>query len=173
MIFRTRLKASASDRVEYKHNRLGELKEIKDQIESVRVLEYDKLGRLAHDRVTVLGSGVDGTVRRISRSYEVRGMLSKLTSWNNATAGGGTVANEIARSRLPKIGLHQVLPTRNEGETSVRRSQGSSAPTNQLKTACPSTGSGRHLFGKSLEVGHSIPESDRSLPPPNYLAKIW
>jgi RHS repeat-associated protein len=88
-------KSSASDRVEYKYNRLGELKEIKDQIGTVRVLENDKLGRLAHDRVTVLGGGVDGTVRRISRSYEVRGMLSKLTSWNNATVGSGSVVNEI------------------------------------------------------------------------------
>ena len=45
--------------------------------------------------MTVLGGGVDGTVRRISRSYEVRGMLSKLTSWNNATVGSGSVVNEI------------------------------------------------------------------------------
>src|SRR5262245_43447981 len=30
------------DRVEYKYNRLGEVKEIKDQLQTIRVLEYDK-----------------------------------------------------------------------------------------------------------------------------------
>jgi hypothetical protein len=59
-------KSGPSDRVEYKYNRLGEVREIKDQIGTVRVLQYDKLGRELHDRVTTLGSGVDGAVRRKS-----------------------------------------------------------------------------------------------------------
>ena len=63
---------SSSDRVEYKCNRQGEVKEIEDQLGGVRVLEYDLLGRLQHDRVTTLGTGVDGAVRRITRTYEVR-----------------------------------------------------------------------------------------------------
>lgn len=61
----------------------------------MRTLDYDKLGRLQHDRVTTLGSGVDGTVRRITRSYEVRGLLQNLTSYDNATAGSGTVVNDV------------------------------------------------------------------------------
>jgi hypothetical protein len=88
-------KSSASDRVEYKYNRLGEIREIKDQIGTVRVLQYDKLGREEHDRVTTLGDGVDGTVRRISRTYDVRGLRAKLTSWDNAAVGSGSVVNEI------------------------------------------------------------------------------
>jgi RHS repeat-associated protein len=87
-------KSGPSDRVEYKYNRLGEVREIKDQIGTVRVLQYDKLGRELHDRVTTLGSGVDGAVRRISRTYDVRGLLAKLTSWNNAAVGSGGIVNE-------------------------------------------------------------------------------
>jgi YD repeat-containing protein len=83
------------DRVEYQYNRLGEVKEIKDQQQTIRVLEYDKLGRLVQDRVTALGSGVDGAVRRISRTYEARGMLKKITTHDNATVGSGTVLHEV------------------------------------------------------------------------------
>lgn len=89
---------SSTDRVEYKYNRQGQIREIKDQNSNIRVLDYDELGRLEHDRVTTLGSGVDGAVLRISRTYEVRGMLEKLTSYNDATAGSGTVVNEVQYS---------------------------------------------------------------------------
>jgi RHS repeat-associated protein len=88
-------KATSTDRVEYKYNRVGEIKEIKDQAGTIRTLNYDAVGRLLHDRVTTLATGVDGAVRRISRSYEIRGMLEKLTSWDNATVGTGSVVNEV------------------------------------------------------------------------------
>jgi RHS repeat-associated protein len=83
------------DRIEYKHNRQGERKEQKDQNGSVHVFEFDKLGRILHDRVTTVASGVDGAVRRISTSYEVRGMAEKVTSYDNATVGSGSVVNEV------------------------------------------------------------------------------
>jgi len=83
------------DRVELKYNRLGEAKEKKDQLATVHTHEYDKLGRLTQDRVTALGSGVDNALKRISRSYEVRGMLQKITSYDNSTVGQGTVLNEV------------------------------------------------------------------------------
>ena len=83
------------DRVEFKYNRLGEMTEKKDQLQTVHVFEYDKLGRPVHDRVTAFGTGVDQAVRRISRSYEVRGMLSKITSYDNAAVGSGNVVNEV------------------------------------------------------------------------------
>jgi RHS repeat-associated protein len=85
----------SSDTVTYEYNRLGQLTGVTDQMGSVRTLEYDGLGRLTQDRVTTLGSGVDGTVRRVSRSYEIRGMLEKLTSYDNAAVGSGTVINEV------------------------------------------------------------------------------
>jgi len=86
---------TGTDHVEYKYDRLGELKEVKDQLGTVRTLDYDKLGRLIHDRMTTLASNVDGTVRRISRSYETRGLLEKITSHDDATIGSGNVVNEV------------------------------------------------------------------------------
>ena len=55
----------------------------------------DKLGRVTHDRVTTLGTGVDGTVRRVSTTYDIRGLREKITSYDNATVGSGTVINEL------------------------------------------------------------------------------
>jgi RHS repeat-associated protein len=87
--------SSGSDRVEFKYNRRGQVTEIKDQAGTVHVGEYDALGRLLHDRVTVLGSGVDGTVRRLSASYNVRGLFDHVTSYDNATVGAGSVINDV------------------------------------------------------------------------------
>ena len=67
---------------------------VTDQRGCVRTLERDRLGRLIHNRVTTLGTGVDGAIRRLSTSYEVRGMKSKLTSWNDASISSGDVVNE-------------------------------------------------------------------------------
>ena len=86
---------SASDRVEYKYNRQGQQKEIEDQNGNVRTLEYDDLGRLEHDRVTTLGSGVDGAVRRITRSYTALGLLKNITSYDNASTSSGSVVNDV------------------------------------------------------------------------------
>jgi hypothetical protein len=61
----------------------------------VHVFEFDQLGRLLHDRVTTLGTDVDGAVRRTSFSYEVRGMREKVTNHDNATVGSGSVVNEV------------------------------------------------------------------------------
>jgi len=83
------------DRIEFSYNRQGETTEIKDQNETVHAFDYDKLGRQTHDRVTALGTGVDGAVRRISTSYELRGMKEKITSWNGETVGSGSVVNEV------------------------------------------------------------------------------
>jgi YD repeat-containing protein len=84
---------SGTDHVEYRYNRLGERKQLKDQRGTVHDYEYDKLGRLIHDRVTLpTGSSIDNAVLRISRTYEVRGMLASITGYNAAT--GGSVVNQ-------------------------------------------------------------------------------
>jgi YD repeat-containing protein len=83
------------DRVEFKYNRLGEVIERKDQNETVRVFDYDLLGRLIHDRATALGTGVDVSVQRISRAYEVHGFLLTVTSYSSPTVGSGSVINEV------------------------------------------------------------------------------
>ncbi len=66
------------------YNRQGELVARKDQLGTVHLYEYDGLGRQTQDRVTTLGNGVDATVRRIATTYEVRGMVSTITSYNDA-----------------------------------------------------------------------------------------
>jgi RHS repeat-associated protein len=86
--------ADSSDRVYLKWDRQTEPREFRDQATTVHTLQYDKLGRLLHDRVTTLASGVDGAVRRITATYGVNG-LSKLTSWDNAAVGSGAVVNEV------------------------------------------------------------------------------
>jgi RHS repeat-associated protein len=58
----------------------------------------DKLSRVTQDRATVLGTGINGTVRRIALEYTDRGQLSKVSSHNNATVGSGTIVNQVALS---------------------------------------------------------------------------
>ncbi|MFO1044080.1 MAG: hypothetical protein U0941_20035 [Planctomycetaceae bacterium] len=44
--------------------------------------------------MTTLAAGVDGTVGRLAQTYEVRGVKSTLTSWNDASVSSGDVVNE-------------------------------------------------------------------------------
>ena len=86
------------DRVEYQYNRQGERTERKDQNGTVHAYEFDALGRVVHDRVTTLGTNIDGAVRRTSMTYEVRGMIARVTDYDNATVGSGSVVNEVLSS---------------------------------------------------------------------------
>ena len=70
------------DRVEYKYNRQGERTEKQDQNGTVHAYQFDALGRLLHDRVTTLGTNIDGAVRRTSTTYEVRGMIEQVTHYD-------------------------------------------------------------------------------------------
>jgi len=83
-----------SDRIFFEYNRQRETKKITDQGGTVHQFDFDKLGRQTHDRITTLGSGVDGAVRRISSTYEVRGMRESVTSYDNATVGSGSIVND-------------------------------------------------------------------------------
>src|SRR4029450_9134642 len=83
------------DEIRFEYNRQGEVTEVRDQNGTVHAYNYDKLGRQTHDRVTALGSGGDGAVRRISTTYEVRGMREKIISYNGETVGSGSVVNEV------------------------------------------------------------------------------
>jgi RHS repeat-associated protein len=77
----------------YGYNRQGQVTQRNDPNGTARQLDYDKLGRLQDDSVTTLGNGVDGTIRRISRGYEVRGLLHNVTSYD--APENGTVVNEV------------------------------------------------------------------------------
>jgi RHS repeat-associated protein len=82
------------DRVEYRYDVLGELVGMKDQNQTEHEYEYDKLGRLKADRVTAHVTGViDDAVLAIGRSYDVRGQLEKVTSYEDA--GMTAVVNEV------------------------------------------------------------------------------
>ena len=84
-----------SDRVARTYNRLGQRTTITDQRGCVHSLLYDLLGRFTNDCVTTLGTGVDGTVRRLTAAYEVRGLTTKLTSYDNPTVGSGSIVNDV------------------------------------------------------------------------------
>lgn len=87
--------ADASDQVDYSYNRQAQRTGLFDQNGSIHSYNYDLLGRLTQDRVTQFGSGVDDRVRRIETGYEVRGLVERITSVNNATVGSGSVLNEV------------------------------------------------------------------------------
>ena len=83
------------DRVEFRYNRLGEMIERKDQNTTVHTYDYDRLGRLLNDGVPVLGTGIDGAVRRISLTYDRASRLESVTSWDVATPRSGSPVNQV------------------------------------------------------------------------------
>ena len=84
-----------NDAIFFEYNRQGEVTKTTDQNGTVHQFDYDALGRQTQDRATTLGTGVDGGVRRISTTFEVRGMRQKITSYNSETVGSGSVVNEV------------------------------------------------------------------------------
>ena len=56
-----------SDRVAFTYNRQRQVTSLTDQNGTVHRFDFDKLGRSTQDRITTLGSGVDGAVRRLAR----------------------------------------------------------------------------------------------------------
>lgn len=86
---------SGTDQVKFEYNRQGDSTKRTDQAGTVHQYDYDKLGRVVHDRITSLGSNINGAVRRISYEYETRGILQLITSWDNAAVGSGTIVNQV------------------------------------------------------------------------------
>ena len=84
------------DRIEFNYDRQQAVVEVKDQQGTIHAFAFDALGRQSQDRVTTLGSGVDGAVRRIATEFDVLGRKAKITSYDNPTAGSGSVVNDLA-----------------------------------------------------------------------------
>jgi RHS repeat-associated protein len=84
-----------SDQVSYTYNCLGEVTFLTDQNGTVHSYVYDLLGRKTEDCVTTAGIGIDTTMLRIETDYEVRGLVSGITSYDNATVGSGDVVNDV------------------------------------------------------------------------------
>lgn len=66
-----------------------------DRNGNVHTYGYDVLGRQVSDAVTTLGTGVDGTVRRMETAYDGQGNPYLLTSYDAATSG--TIVNQVQR----------------------------------------------------------------------------
>src|SRR5205823_8842949 len=88
--------ASSSSHEVYTVNALGQTKTYTDRNGSVHTLSYDVLGRQTSDAVTTLGTGVDGSVRRIETAYDTQGNPYLLTSYN--ATSGGSVVNQVQRA---------------------------------------------------------------------------
>ncbi|HUY92555.1 MAG TPA: hypothetical protein VMV10_27700 [Pirellulales bacterium] len=86
-----------SGTVTYLVNRQSQVKQLTDQNGTVHAFDFDFLGRQTFDRVTTLGTGIDATVQRIGRTYEVRGLLQNVTSYSSPTVGSGSVVNDVER----------------------------------------------------------------------------
>jgi RHS repeat-associated protein len=72
---------------------LGETKTVSDRNGNVHTLSYDVLGRLTADAVTTLGTGVDGTIRRIETAYDTGDRPYLFTSYS--AASGGSIVNQV------------------------------------------------------------------------------
>ncbi|MFO0929436.1 MAG: SdrD B-like domain-containing protein [Gemmataceae bacterium] len=86
---------SADEQEMYTVNALGEVTTKTDRNGSVHTYSFDVVGRPVADAVTTLGSGVDGSIRRIETAYDSAGLAYLYTSYD--AAAGGTVVNQVRR----------------------------------------------------------------------------
>jgi RHS repeat-associated protein len=78
--------------------------------------DYDLLGRLIHDRVTTLGSGVDGAVRRISTEWDLLDRRTKVGSYANESVGVGSPLDE---TKFTFDGFGQILEDEQEHDGAI------------------------------------------------------
>jgi len=77
-----------ADTVAFTYNRDGTVATRRDQNLSTITYEYNDLRRLEHQRVTALGQGVDGAIRRITYvSGDTNGRLEQVISFDAPTNG--------------------------------------------------------------------------------------
>ncbi len=83
-------------RLEYTYNRQGNAVTFTDADGTQHAYSYDKLGRQTEDRVTELAAHLSDAVLRIATSYNARGLMHKITSYD-ADDEEGEVVNEVER----------------------------------------------------------------------------
>ncbi len=85
------------DQVKTAYDRLGRTTSTTDQRGVVHAYVYDSAGRLAHDRVTGLGSSglVDDAILRISTTYDDIGHVESVTSCDDPDVGEGSAVNHV------------------------------------------------------------------------------
>ncbi|MGD9791110.1 MAG: RHS repeat-associated core domain-containing protein [Phycisphaerales bacterium] len=81
--------------VTYAYNAQGQQVWTKDQEGNITETTYDTAGRETHRAITTVISGFDSAVRRISTTYLSRGMVNKVTQYDNQTAGSGSVVDDV------------------------------------------------------------------------------
>jgi YD repeat-containing protein len=84
-----------TDSVQYSYNRQSDTIGLEDQNGNVHAYDYDQRGRRTQDRVTTLGSGVDGAVRRIETAYTPLDRVETITSYDAPGVGSGNVVNQV------------------------------------------------------------------------------
>jgi RHS repeat-associated protein len=87
-----------SDSVTYSYDAQFERIRVKDQAGNVIEHDYDAVGRIAHRRATNIDSSFDDLVKRISMTYDDRGMPATVTQYDNAAAGSGNVVDQVGRT---------------------------------------------------------------------------
>ncbi|MDZ4850142.1 MAG: RHS repeat-associated core domain-containing protein [Pirellulaceae bacterium] len=76
-------------------NALGETISLTDENGSTHVYVHDVLGRIVSDTVTVLGTNVNGAIRRIGTTYNTQGLIDKITTYSDVS--GSNVVTQIQR----------------------------------------------------------------------------
>ncbi len=79
--------ADSADSVRFQYNLQSEARQMQNQNGAIHQYPRDQLGRQTSDQVSTLGAGVDGTVPRIDTEYEIRGMVSRSTSYRASETG--------------------------------------------------------------------------------------
>ena len=74
------------------------MKTYKDRDGTIHTYIYDVLGRQTADAVTTLGSGVDGSVRRIETAYDTQGNAYLFTSFSDPNGGPANIVNQVQQS---------------------------------------------------------------------------
>jgi RHS repeat-associated protein len=86
--------AGGNDREYFGYNRQQQVHSRGDQNGTLRILQYDKVGRLVYDVATIVGSGVDNAVVGRASGYNQRGLKYRATSYSPAPA---TAVNDVYR----------------------------------------------------------------------------
>jgi RHS repeat-associated protein len=87
--------ASSTEKDSFTYNQLAEVLTKTDRNGNVHTYSLDVLGRQTMDAVTTLGSGVDGTVRRLETAFDTQGNAYLFTSYD--AASGGNIVNQVQR----------------------------------------------------------------------------
>lgn len=111
----------AADQVSYVYSAIGQRISMTDRNGNVHDYSFDAVGRPTADVVSTLGSGVDGSVRRLDTAYDSAGRAYLFTS-RAGTSDTATIVNQVQRGFN---GLGQ-LTSEAQGHTSAGAG---SAPT--------------------------------------------